>query len=274
MKVRRVSRRRVLWLSSALLLLGALIGWVRCGPLPPGLFDLGSRVSLEVVDRGGRPLYESLSPAGTRSRAAEPAVWPEAVVAASLAAEDARFFLHPGIDPLALARAVWHNLRAGHIVEGIASGSNEQVHAIEHINTAVQDINKVTQQNAVNSEEAASASEEMNSQAEATKEVAIDLVGYIERRTFRRHKKRWRGLIDNRQEFTTVDISRGGACVKYNDPSLIPQNGDVVKVILKNREMTARVIGVSNLEPPEEGSLVRLKFNHSPKDVGKNLGLR
>ncbi|MDM8514672.1 methyl-accepting chemotaxis protein [Desulfobacterales bacterium HSG16] len=160
------------------------------------------------------------------------------------------------------------------IVEGIASGSNEQVHAIEHINTAVQDINKVTQQNAVNSEESAAASEEMNSQAEATKEVAIDLVGYIERRTFKRHKKRWRGLIDDRQEFTTVDISRGGACVKYHDPARTPKNGDVVKVILKNREMKAQVIGRSQPEAPEEGSLVRLKFNHNPKDIGKNLGLR
>ena len=35
-----------------------------------------------------------------------------------LAAEDRRFFDHPGIDPVALARAAWQWARAGHIVSG------------------------------------------------------------------------------------------------------------------------------------------------------------
>ena len=39
---------------------------------------------------------------------------PPRVVAATLALEDRRFWSHPGIDPAALARAVWQHLRGGH----------------------------------------------------------------------------------------------------------------------------------------------------------------
>jgi penicillin-binding protein 1C len=39
-------------------------------------------------------------------------------VEATLAAEDRRFFRHPGLDPLAVARALWHDLRAMRLKEG------------------------------------------------------------------------------------------------------------------------------------------------------------
>jgi penicillin-binding protein 1C len=40
------------------------------------------------------------------------------LASATMAAEDRRFRRHPGIDPLAAARAAWQNLRAGHRVSG------------------------------------------------------------------------------------------------------------------------------------------------------------
>ena len=43
---------------------------------------------------------------------------PAKYAAALIAFEDKRFRLHPGVDPLALARAAWTNLRAGEIVSG------------------------------------------------------------------------------------------------------------------------------------------------------------
>lgn len=43
---------------------------------------------------------------------------PPGFVHAVLAAEDARFFAHPGFDPLAIARAAWANLRSGQVVQG------------------------------------------------------------------------------------------------------------------------------------------------------------
>jgi penicillin-binding protein 1C len=86
--------------------------------LPAGLLTLDEHVSTEIVDRRGVPLYESLSAEGGRSRRLRADRLPQTLVEATLAAEDRRFFRHPGVDPLALARAVWHNLKAGRMVEG------------------------------------------------------------------------------------------------------------------------------------------------------------
>ncbi len=44
--------------------------------------------------------------------------FPRHVVSAVLAAEDARFAMHPGIDPLGLLRAVWVNFRGGGVRQG------------------------------------------------------------------------------------------------------------------------------------------------------------
>ena len=52
------------------------------------------------------------------------------------------------------------------LIAEIAAASQEQSQGIEQVNTAVAQMDKVTQQNAANSEESASAAEEMSSQAE------------------------------------------------------------------------------------------------------------
>jgi penicillin-binding protein 1C len=93
-------------------------GWIRFGPIPTGRLALDEQVSTEVVDRRGVPLYESLSADGGRSARLHADRLPKALVDATLAAEDRRFFRHAGVDPLALARAVWHNLKAGRMAEG------------------------------------------------------------------------------------------------------------------------------------------------------------
>jgi penicillin-binding protein 1C len=95
-----------------------LAAWVRMGPLPEGFLDLGRHASTVVVDRNGVPLYESLSAEGQRSRVLAGEQLPAHLVAATLAAEDRRFFAHPGVDPVALMRATVHNLRARRLVEG------------------------------------------------------------------------------------------------------------------------------------------------------------
>ena len=43
---------------------------------------------------------------------------PPTLVAATLAAEDARFRSHLGVDPVAMVRAAWSNVRAGRVVQG------------------------------------------------------------------------------------------------------------------------------------------------------------
>ena len=58
---------------------------------------------------------------GRRVMLLPPGPLPELVVAAFLAAEDARFRQHHGIDVKAVARAAWSNLQAGRVVSGAST---------------------------------------------------------------------------------------------------------------------------------------------------------
>jgi penicillin-binding protein 1C len=113
----RWTRLRVAALAAIAALLAVAL-WLRWGPLPPELLDPASHVSTRVVDRRGELLYEAPSALGVRGRPLDPERLPEWLVAATLAAEDRRFFSHPGVDPVAVARAAWRNLRAGALIEG------------------------------------------------------------------------------------------------------------------------------------------------------------
>ena len=46
---------------------------------------------------------------------------PDRVVRATLALEDRRFWAHPGIDPLAVTRALWQNLSSGRRLSGAST---------------------------------------------------------------------------------------------------------------------------------------------------------
>ncbi|NKC30973.1 penicillin-binding protein 1C [Falsiroseomonas selenitidurans] len=102
-------------------LLGALLA------LPLGLFALDralppdlSRLhpGIEILDREDRLLATLPAPGGVWRLRTTVAEVPPHLVAMLLAAEDARFRWHPGVDPLALARAGWQWLRAGRVVSG------------------------------------------------------------------------------------------------------------------------------------------------------------
>jgi penicillin-binding protein 1C len=92
--------------------------WIRLGPLPAGLLDEPRSPSTEVVDRHGVPLHEALSSHETRTIALTAETLPPSLVAATLAAEDRRFWWHLGVDPIAIIRALKTNILEGHIVEG------------------------------------------------------------------------------------------------------------------------------------------------------------
>ena len=108
-------RRKRTWVVVALV---SLAVWVRCGPLPAGLLDDPVIVSRTVLDRHGDVLYESRSSLGTRSGRIDASALPATLAQATLAAEDHRFYGHWGVDPAALVRATWRNVRAGRVVEG------------------------------------------------------------------------------------------------------------------------------------------------------------
>jgi len=65
----------------------------------------------------------------------------------------------------ALEKAVERSGKVNDLVAEVAAASGEQSQGIEQVNTAVAQMNQITQQNAANSEESASAAEELSSQA-------------------------------------------------------------------------------------------------------------
>jgi len=64
-----------------------------------------------------------------------------------------------------LGQTIERASKVGGIISEIAIGNNEQAQGIDHVNISVGQMNEVTQRNAANSEESASAAEELNSEA-------------------------------------------------------------------------------------------------------------
>ena len=62
----------------------------------------------------------------------------------------------------------------------VATASQEQSQGILQVNTAVTEMDKVTQSNAASAEESASAAEEMTAQAEALKEAVAELLRLVD----------------------------------------------------------------------------------------------
>ncbi len=65
------------------------------------------------------------------------------------------------------------------LVGEIAAASGEQAQGIDQVNTAVSQMDKVTQQNAASAEESASASEELSAQAESMNQIVAELVALV-----------------------------------------------------------------------------------------------
>lgn len=109
---------------------GATLVWVRVGHLPPAVVEVtDTHPSVIVTSREGERLYEARNERGARGVWLAPDALPPMVVAATLAAEDHRFRAHAGVDPRALVRAAWRNLRSWGIVEG-GSTITQQVVAL------------------------------------------------------------------------------------------------------------------------------------------------
>jgi penicillin-binding protein 1C len=117
--LRAPSRRVLRWLGR-LALAGALLvacAWGLDRAFPPDLSRL-SALGTEVVDREGRTLALLPASGGVwRFRAGPGDVSPD-LTALLVATEDRRFWWHPGVDPVALVRAVGQFVRAGRVVSG------------------------------------------------------------------------------------------------------------------------------------------------------------
>jgi len=112
-----IQRLRLILMLALLLVAGSvlLLYWWLLADLPPirSAAERVVRPTTQIVDRNGRLLYEVLDPtAGKQINLALDSL-PQACVQATLATEDSRFYHHPGVDVIAIARAAWQNYRAG-----------------------------------------------------------------------------------------------------------------------------------------------------------------
>jgi penicillin-binding protein 1C len=79
---------------------------------------MNQKYSMQIVDRHGIVLRDVLSRQDAISRYAPLDSISPWLIHATLCSEDKRFFMHPGLDVLAMARALWQNVSRGRIVSG------------------------------------------------------------------------------------------------------------------------------------------------------------
>ena len=79
----------------------------------------------------------------------------------------------------ALGAIVGQVTKVSTLIDGIARASQEQAQGVDQVNTAVSQMDKVTQQNAAGAEESASAAEELAAQAQSVKGAVEELVAMV-----------------------------------------------------------------------------------------------
>ena len=115
--IARRARPLALWsLGLGAATLGAMGLWV-ARPLPAGVVAHDTRV-VTLVYRFGGELRTTRTADGSRGGWGPLADMDPDLIAAFVAAEDRRFYRHPGVDLRAIGRAAWTNLRAGRVVSG------------------------------------------------------------------------------------------------------------------------------------------------------------
>ncbi|MFA6583525.1 MAG: penicillin-binding protein 1C [Elusimicrobiaceae bacterium] len=87
--------------------------------------------SIRVTGADGALLREYLSPSGSCRRPLEPDSVSPWLLLAFVAAEDKRFFEHPGVDAKAVLRALWQNAKAGGTVSGASTITQQLARALQ-----------------------------------------------------------------------------------------------------------------------------------------------
>ena len=93
-------------------------GWPFRLCLCRGRYSLRRAPELELLDRTGQPLRVARPGDGPFRRPLEYGEIPQPLIQATLAAEDRRFWRHPGVDWRATARAAWQWAIHRHVVSG------------------------------------------------------------------------------------------------------------------------------------------------------------
>ena len=111
-------------LPAAALLVGALAAGLALftgTPVPQRPAGETRAASILITDRTGRTLYEAIDPNGSKQAPVPLAEIPLACRNATIATEDSRFYAHPGVDLLGIARALWQNWRTGEAIAGTST---------------------------------------------------------------------------------------------------------------------------------------------------------
>jgi membrane peptidoglycan carboxypeptidase len=120
-------RRRALRVAAAIVAVTGLLGAMTGGFVAAGFGSLpnaDSRVAQPlpsdtlVYDRTGQVLLADLHPPGYQHYQVSLPAMGRYLPEATVAVEDANFWNEPGVDPLSIARAAWTDARAGAIVQG------------------------------------------------------------------------------------------------------------------------------------------------------------
>jgi penicillin-binding protein 1C len=106
--------------------MGLVLVWTI--PLPARLSAPGSTV---VAWQDGRPAHVFLSADDRYRIAVRPDEVDPDLVAALLRFEDKRFYRHGGVDPIAVVRSAWLNLRHGRVVSGASTLTMQVVRLLE-----------------------------------------------------------------------------------------------------------------------------------------------
>ncbi len=103
--------------------------------------------------------------------------------------------------------------KVSQFVAEVSAATREQAQGLGQINTAVSQIDQVTQGNAANSEEAAAASEEMSAQAEQMREMVLSLAAMV-------------GKVEN----NSSPVNRNAGNANRRQPSMRNSNADSKRV--------------------------------------------
>lgn len=112
----------------------AAVGYIRLADELPGPDELQSRAasfqSTLIYDRNGELLYELLDPHGGRRIKVPLDQISPLLIRATIATEDKDFYEHPGFDVMAIARAIWQNVREGEAVSGASTITQQLARAL------------------------------------------------------------------------------------------------------------------------------------------------
>ena len=116
------------WLLAGLLVsLVGFAGWVYGVEFPESSLDPAPITSTRVLDRRGNQLREVLGDGDRRARWLPLEEISSDLVLATIHAEDKRFHDHVGVDPTAIVRSVYYNLRRQKLVTGASTITQQTV---------------------------------------------------------------------------------------------------------------------------------------------------